>query len=88
MKKFFEKLNAATTKLYVKGQVAVANIDGSETTEKIGMVVAAVVLVAVLTGVMRKAMPKLYENIIGVAEENLKSIFGQATYGTGAGATG
>lgn len=85
MNKFLEKLNSATTKLYVKGQVAVADIEGSETTEKIGMVVVAVVLVGLLMAGMKAFMggdDGIFATIGKNAKEHLNEIFGSATYGT------
>lgn len=51
------------------------NTEGSETTEKIGMVVVAVVIVAAVAAVLKKAMPDLFTDIMGIAQGKLEDIF-------------
>ena len=51
------------------------NTEGSETTEKIGMVVVAVVIVAAVAGVLKTAMPDLFKDIMDTAKTKLNDIF-------------
>lgn len=51
------------------------NTEGSETTEKIGMVVVAVVIVAAVAAVLKTAMPDLFKEIMRIAQEKLTDIF-------------
>jgi hypothetical protein len=48
---------------------------GSDTTEKIGMVVVAVVIVGLLATVMRELMPNLFQTMINKAKTQLSAIF-------------
>jgi len=82
MKALLQKINHASTALYIKGQSLANDIEGSDTTEKIGMVVVAVVIVGLLASVMHKAMPGLFQSIIGTAQEKLQATFGSGEYGT------
>ena len=51
------------------------NTEGSETTEKIGMVVVAVVIVAAVAAVLKTAMPDLFKDIMDTAKTKLNDIF-------------
>lgn len=51
------------------------NTEGSETTEKIGMVVVAVVIVAAVAAVLKTAMPNLFKDIMDTAKTKLNDIF-------------
>ena len=51
------------------------NTEGSETTEKIGMVVVAVVIVAAVAAVLKTAMPDLFKDIMSKAQTKLGEIF-------------
>lgn len=61
----------ATTKL----EQFVKNVEGSDTTEKIGMVVVAVVIVGLLATAVKTAMPGLFEKIMKTASDTLNNIF-------------
>lgn len=49
--------------------------NGSDTTEKIGMVVVAVVIVGLLAVAVKAAMPGLFNTMISTAQEKLSGIF-------------
>ena len=49
--------------------------NGSATTEKIGMVVVAVVIVGLLAVAVKTAMPGLFNTMISTAQEKLSGIF-------------
>ena len=74
-----DKLIAASTKveLNAKDQLEqfVKDVEGSDTTEKIGMVVIAVVVVGLLAAAVNTAMPTLFRDIMETATEKLNAIF-------------
>lgn len=82
MKALLQKINHASTALYIKGQNLTNDIEGSDTTEKIGMVVVAVVIVGLLATAMHGFMPDLFNSIGATAKEKLQATFGSGTYGT------
>ena len=51
------------------------NTEGSETTEKIGMVVVAVVIIAAVAAVLKVAMHGLFQSIMDTAKSKLNDIF-------------
>lgn len=74
-----DKLIAASTKVELnakdKLEQFVKDVEGSDTTEKIGMVVIAVVVVGLLAVAVNTAMPKLFGDIMKTATEKLNAIF-------------
>ena len=52
-----------------------SDTNGSDTTEKIGMVVVAVVIVGLLAVAVKSAMPGLFNTMISTAQEKLSGIF-------------
>lgn len=73
------KLIAASTKVELnakdKLEQFVKDVEGSDTTEKIGMVVIAVVVVGLLAAAVNTAMPTLFRDIMKTATEKLNAIF-------------
>lgn len=73
------KLFAISTKveLSVKAKLEqfVKDVEGSDTTEKIGMVVVAVVIVGLLATAVTNLMPGLFEKIMKTASDKLNAIF-------------
>ena len=55
-----------------------ADVAGSDTTEKIGMVVVAVVIVGLLLTAMNTFMPGLFQSIIDAAKAKFESMIGGA----------
>ena len=80
MKKFLSAIKAKFDNVCQKAAVAAAdvavNIDGSDTTEKIGMVVVAVIIVGLLATAMSQFMPNLFGSILGSAQNKLTGLFG------------
>lgn len=74
-----DKLIAASTKVELnakdKLEQFVKDVEGSDTTEKIGMVVIAVVVVGLLAVAVNNAMPTLFRDIMETATEKLNAIF-------------
>ncbi len=74
-----DKLIAASTKVELnakdKLEQFVKDVEGSDTTEKIGMVVIAVVVVGLLAAAVNTAMPTLFRDIMKTATEKLNAIF-------------
>lgn len=74
-----DKLIAASTKVELnakdKLEQFVKDVEGSDTTEKIGMVVIAVVVVGLLVVAVKTAMPGLFNQIIATAQTKLNDIF-------------
>lgn len=70
-----DAINYVCTKVYVKAAAFAANTSGSDTTEKIGMVVVAVVIVGLLAVAVKEFMPDLFESIGNTAQEKLNGIF-------------
>ena len=71
-KNLFQKLNDKTVDAVVAVQTDIA---GSDTTEKIGMVVIAVVIVGLLAVAVKVFMPQLFNSIGNTANEKLNGIF-------------
>ena len=69
---FFRKLGQ---KVVVKTIVLVQDVKGSDTTEKIGMVVVAVVIVGLLAVAVKAFMPGLFASIGQKAQQALEAIF-------------
>ena len=57
---------------------AKTDVSGSETTEKIGMVVVAVVIVGLLIAAMNQFMPQLFQSIIDLAKTKFEEMVGGA----------
>ena len=53
----------------------VKDFEGSDTNEKIGMVVIAVVVVGLLAAAVNAAMPTLFKDIMETAAKKLNAIF-------------
>ena len=73
-----KKINALAIAAQQKVQAAKAflmDTNGSDTTEKIGMVVVAVVIVGLLAIAVKTAMPGLFNTMISTAQEKLSGIF-------------
>lgn len=74
-----DKLIAASTKVELnakdKLEQFVKDVEGSDTTEKIGMVVIAVVVVGLLAAAVNTAMPTLFRDIMETATKKLNAIF-------------
>ena len=84
--KVFQKIDELLLKAKFKAEEIRDDISGSETTEKVGMIVVAVVIVGALAALLRIAMPGLFTSIINTAKEKLTGIFeGGYTGGTGGG---
>lgn len=67
------------TAIIVKGKLKVdkfkADVTGSDTTEKIGMVVVAIVIVGLLAVAVNQFMPGLFQSIFTTAQDKLEGIF-------------
>ena len=73
-----KKINALAIAAQQKVQAAkdfLMDTNGSDTTEKIGMVVVAVVIVGLLAVAVKTAMPGLFNTMISTAQEKLSGIF-------------
>ena len=73
-----KKINALAIAAQQKVQAAkdfLMDTNGSDTTEKIGMVVFAVVIVGLLSVAVKAAMPGLFNTMISTAQEKLSGIF-------------
>lgn len=73
-----KKINALAISAQQKIQAAkdfLMDTNGSDTTEKIGMVVVAVVIVGLLAMAVKTAMPGLFNTMISTAQEKLSGIF-------------
>lgn len=74
-----KKINALAIAAQQKIQAAknfLMDTNGSDTTEKIGMVVAAVVIVGLLILAVQTAMPGLFNTMISTAQDKLSAMFG------------
>lgn len=73
-----KKINALAISAQQKVQAAkdfLMDTNGSDTTEKIGMVVVAVVIVGLLAVAVKTAMPGLFNTMITTAQKKLSGIF-------------
>lgn len=73
-----KKINALAIAAQQKVQAAkdfLMDTNGSDTTEKIGMVVVAVVVVGILAGVVKLGMKPLFETMISTAQDKLSALF-------------
>lgn len=73
-----KKINALAIAAQQKVKAAknfLMDTNGSDTTEKIGMVVVAVVIVGLLAVAVKTAMPGLFNTMISTAQEKLSGIF-------------
>lgn len=73
-----KKINALAISAQQKVRAAkdfLMDTNGSDTTEKIGMVVVAVVVVGLLAVAVKTAMPGLFNTMISTAQEKLSGIF-------------
>lgn len=73
-----KKINALAIAAQQKVKAAkdfLMDTNGSDTTEKIGMVVVAVVIVGLLAVAVKAAMPGLFNTMITTAQEKLSGIF-------------
>ena len=75
MKKLQQKANELSVKAYTKAMAFKDNISGSDTTEKIGMVVIAVVIIGLLATAVKTFMPNLFNSIGQTATDTLMNIF-------------
>ena len=80
--KQLKTLSNNLTGLYInlmnKFVAAKNDVSGSETTEKIGMVVVAVVIVGLLIAAMNQFMPQLFQSIIDLAKTKFEEMVGGA----------
>lgn len=70
-----QKIKYLCTKAKGKALAFTYDVAGSETTEKIGMVVVAVVIVGLLATAVNAAMPGLFSSIFSTAQTKLNAIF-------------
>lgn len=75
------KLTSIAVKMKAKFDRFVADVEGSDTTEKIGMVVVAIVIVGLLATAVNQFMPGFFTAIFNTAQEKLNAIFNSGTYG-------
>lgn len=84
MKKLLSKIQNAYTrtcqKVAADVTVALTDTSGSDTTEKIGMVVAAVVIVGLLVQAVSYFMPRLFNTMGNSAESTLNNMFKNSTF--------
>lgn len=78
MKKLSNKLTGLYLSIKSKMTAAKTDVAGSDTTEKIGMVVVAVVIVGLLLTAMNTFMPGLFQSIIDAAKAKFESMIGGA----------
>lgn len=70
-----QKIMSMQAKAMAKVQTFINDKAGSETTEKIGMVVVAVVIIGLLAAAVNRFMPGLFDSIGQKAQEVLMGIF-------------
>ena len=73
-----KKINALAIAAQQKVKAAkdfLMDTNGSDSSEKIGMVVVAVVIVGLLAVAVKTAMPGLFNTMISTAQEKLSGIF-------------
>lgn len=72
-------VNEKTTGLYIRTTTRcerfAADVEGSDTTEKIGMVVVAIVIVGLVATAAKTAMPDIFASIFATAKTKLEGIF-------------
>lgn len=78
MKTLSNNLTGLYIKLMNKFVAAKNDVSGSETTEKIGMVVVAVVLIGLLIATMKTSMPGLFQSVIDAAKTKFEEMIGGA----------
>jgi hypothetical protein len=76
MKRLVQKANELKIMADAKVQAFRCDVAGSDTTEKIGMVVVAVVIVGLLAAAVNSFMPEMFNSIGNMAQEKLMNIFG------------
>ena len=75
------KAHIAHMNAKAKVNAFVSDIEGSDTTEKIGMVVVAIVIVGLLATAANTFMPNFFSQIFQTAKEKLDAIFSSGHYG-------
>ena len=75
MKKVMKELNKKATEHYLKIKLFANDTSGSDTTEKIAMVVAAVVIAGLLIMVVKNNMGDLFQTIFDTASAKLNGMF-------------
>lgn len=75
MKKVMKELNKKATEHYLKVKQFADDTRGSDTTEKIAMVVAAVVIAGLLIMVVKNNMGDLFQTIFDTASDKLNGMF-------------
>ena len=79
MKKVKNKIKDKLTTMAIEAQIKagsfIQDVSGSDTTEKIGMVVVAIVIVGLLAAAVKSFMPGLFESIFNKATGALEGIF-------------
>lgn len=75
VKRLISAVSGKMQKAAAKGQVLAADVAGSDTTEKIGMVVVAIVIVGLLAAAVNAAMPGIFSSIFNSARSKLEGIF-------------
>lgn len=78
MKTLSNNLTGLYINLMNKFVAAKNDVSGSETTEKIGMVVVSVVIVGLLIAAMNQFMPQLFQSIIDLAKTKFEEMVGGA----------
>lgn len=75
------KAHIARMDAQAKANTFVSDVEGSDTTEKIGMVVVAIVIVGLLATAVNAFMPGFFTQIFSTAKDKLDTIFNSGTYG-------
>lgn len=79
--KFNHASRAIAASVQSTATVAMNDIEGSDTTEKIGMVVVAVLIVGLLATAMKTFMPNLFNNVGNKATSVMNDILGAQSWG-------
>lgn len=79
--KFNHASRAVAASVQSTATVAMNDIEGSDTTEKIGMVVVAVLIVGLLATAMNKFMPNLFEAVGQRASNVMNNILSNQSWG-------
>lgn len=72
MAKFKNRVLMAQVKAADKIKDFVSDVRGSDTTEKVGMVLAAAIIVGLLIAAVHTKMPDLFDSVFGKVGESLE----------------
>lgn len=75
------KLAILTTKMWCRAQQFKDDVSGSETTEKVGMIVVAVIVIGILVGLItaeNSPIKNLFSGILESAQEKLEGYMGSS----------